>query len=97
MAFISRLLGFGLGWALGGPIGGILGLVFGSMVDSAGSGIFVAGTEPAEWKNDNASGRLQCIAFDSVGSCDEGRWQAPAFRTGLREKLFCNSVWRFCC
>ena len=34
-----------LGWdgQLGGPIGGILGLVFGSMVDSASSGIFVAG------------------------------------------------------
>ncbi|MDP4291686.1 MAG: TerB family tellurite resistance protein [Bacteroidota bacterium] len=40
MAFISRLLGFGLGWALGGPIGGILGLIFGSMVDSATTGIY---------------------------------------------------------
>ena len=38
MAFISRLLGFGLGWAVGGPIGGILGLIFGSMVDSATTG-----------------------------------------------------------
>ena len=45
MAFISRLLGFGLGWALGGPIGGILGLIFGSMVDSASSGVFVAGSD----------------------------------------------------
>jgi DnaJ like chaperone protein len=45
MAFISRLLGFGLGWALGGPIGGILGLIFGSMVDSATTGINVAGAE----------------------------------------------------
>lgn len=38
MAFLSKLLGFGLGWAVGGPIGGILGLVFGSMVDSASNG-----------------------------------------------------------
>jgi len=43
MAFISRLLGFGLGWAVGGPIGGLLGLVFGSMVDSATSGQFSPG------------------------------------------------------
>ena len=47
MAFISRLLGFGLGWAVGGPIGGILGLIFGSMVDSASTGVFAAGaTQP---------------------------------------------------
>jgi DnaJ like chaperone protein len=38
MAFLTRLLGFGLGWAVGGPIGGILGLVFGSMVDSMATG-----------------------------------------------------------
>jgi DnaJ like chaperone protein len=43
MAFISRLLGFGLGWAVGGPIGGILGLIFGSMVDSASTGVFASG------------------------------------------------------
>jgi len=47
MAFISRLLGFGLGWAVGGPIGGILGLIFGSMVDSASTGVFASGaTQP---------------------------------------------------
>ena len=47
MAFISRLLGFGLGWAVGGPIGGILGLIFGSMVDSASTGGFASGaTQP---------------------------------------------------
>jgi len=43
MAFISRLLGFGLGWAVGGPIGAILGLIFGSMVDSASTGVFASG------------------------------------------------------
>ena len=46
MAFLSRLLGFGLGWAVGGPIGGILGLVFGSMVDSMATGQYaVDGTQ----------------------------------------------------
>ena len=47
MAFISRILGFGLGWAVGGPIGAILGLIFGSMVDSASTGVFATGaTQP---------------------------------------------------
>ena len=46
MAFLSKLLGFGLGWAVGGPIGGILGLVFGSMVDSMSSEQFALDGEP---------------------------------------------------
>jgi len=45
MAFLSKLLGFGLGWAVGGPIGGILGLVFGSMVDSVSTGQYAVDDE----------------------------------------------------
>ena len=47
MAFLTRLVGFGLGWAVGGPIGGILGLIFGSMVDSVSTGQYaINGGQP---------------------------------------------------